>query len=229
MAYAPSSARGETRQLLDRAMHDLKESSRMVASYTQLLAKRYGPHLDAEGHEFMRYVLEGVARMRELIDALLDYSRLANAELRPAENVNCELALRYALMRLAGAIEESGAEVTHGPLPNVPGQEHEIARLFQILIDNAIKFRGGRAPRIHMSARRSGDDWEFSVADNGEGIEPAYAAQVFEPLKRLHGREVPGTGMGLAIARSIVERHGGAIGVESEPGRGSVFRFTIPA
>jgi light-regulated signal transduction histidine kinase (bacteriophytochrome) len=227
MAHA-SPARRETCQLLERAMHDLKESSRMVASYTQLLSKRYGAQMDADGREFMGYVLDGVARMQELMDALLDYSLLA-AGPRPAENVDCELALGHALARLAGAIRQSGAEVTHDPLPCVLGQEHEIARVFRILIDNAIKFHGGRAPRVHVSARRTGDDWEFSVSDNGEGIDPNYTTQIFEPLKRLHGREVPGTGMGLAIARSIVERHGGAIHVDSEPGLGSDFRFTIPA
>jgi light-regulated signal transduction histidine kinase (bacteriophytochrome) len=228
MAHAYS-VRRETRQLLERAMHDLKESSRMVASYTQLLSKRYGGRMDADGREFMGYVLDGIARMQELIDALLDYSRLAAAEPRPAENVNCELALEDALTRLAGPIQQSGAAITHDPLPCIAGQEHELARVFQILIDNAIKFRGSRAPRVHVSASRSGDDWEFSVSDNGEGIDPNYTVQIFEPLKRLHGREIPGTGMGLAIARSIVERHGGAIRVDSEPGRGSDFRFTIPA
>jgi signal transduction histidine kinase len=211
------------------ASHDLQEPLRMVSSYTQLLARRYQGRLDAEANEFIGFAVDGAGRMQRLIDELLAYSRVST---RGRELVPCstEAVLQAALANLRASIEESDAEVTHGALPAVQGDEAQLVQLFQNLIGNAVKFRGAEAPRIHVSAERDGDGWRFAVRDNGIGIDPEYADRIFVLFQRLHQRErYEGTGIGLAICKKIVERHGGRIWVESRDGAGATFFFTLRA
>lgn len=201
----------------------------MVSSYTQLLAKRYRGKLDADADEFIAFAVDGVTRMQQLINDLLAYSRVRTKgrEFAPTDG---EAVLKSALANLQVAITESGASITHDPLPVVLADEGQLVQLFQNLIGNAIKFRGEASPRVHISAERRGLDWRFTVRDRGIGIEPEYAERIFMIFQRLHSRgEYPGTGIGLAICKRIVERHGGRIWVESQPGKGSTFSFTIPA
>jgi PAS domain S-box-containing protein len=211
------------------ASHDLQEPLRMVASFTQLLARRYQGKLDADADEFIRYIVDGAARMQQLINDLLSYSRVGTRG-KPFEDTDCEAALWKATSNLGAAIVETGATVTHDPLPAVKADSAQIVQLFQNLIGNAIKFHSQEQPRVHVGASRTGVEWIFSVRDNGIGIDPQYFDRIFAVFQRLHSREeYPGTGIGLAICKKIVERHGGRIWVESEPGKGSTFYFTIPA
>jgi signal transduction histidine kinase len=210
------------------ASHDLKEPLRLIGSYVQLLKKRYAGEMGEDADEYINYVVSSVKRMDELIGDLLAYSRVGTSERNFEEN-DCEAILKWTIMNLQMAINETGALVTYDPLPTVCGDQSQMVQLFQNLLSNAIKYRGEEPPRIHVSAVRQKDEWVFSVRDNGLGIDPKYHKQVFGIFKRLHGRERPGTGIGLAICQRIVERHGGRLWVESEPGRGSTFFFTIPA
>jgi light-regulated signal transduction histidine kinase (bacteriophytochrome) len=218
----------ELEQFADIASHDLQEPLRMVASYTQLLAKRYKGQLDADADDFIAFAVDGANRMQRLIQDLLAYSRVGTKgqELREASSEN---ALHYALQNLAGAIQDSGAIVTHDDLPDVLADEGQLIQLFQNLIGNAIKYHGSTIPRVHISATEHGmNRWLFSVADNGIGIAPQYFERIFGMFQRLHKRgEFSGTGIGLAICRKIVERHGGSISVTSEPQKGSTFQFAL--
>ncbi len=208
--------------------HDLQEPLRMVASYTQLLARRYHDKLDTDANDFIDYAVDGARRMRVLLNDLLDYSRLGTQG-KPFKPTNYGDVFNQAVTNLKVAIEESGASVTHDYLPTLIADEGQIVRLFQNLISNAIKFCTQESPRIHVSAEAKSGVWVFSVSDNGIGIDPQHVQNIFEMFKRLHTREeYSGTGMGLAICRKIVERHGGHIWVDSQPGKGSIFYFTIP-
>jgi PAS domain S-box-containing protein len=211
------------------ASHDLQEPLRMIASFTQLLAKRYKGKLDSDADEFIAYIVDGSTRMHRLINDLLAYARLSS---RAAEFVptDCEAVFADAVSNLGSAREENGATVTHDPLPTVMADKDQLSRLFQNLLSNAIKFRAADPPVVHVSARRSGNEWLFSVRDNGIGIDPEQFERVFLVFQRLHGKsEYSGTGVGLAICRKIVERHGGKIWIESHAGKGSTFYFTLPA
>ena len=210
------------------ASHDLQEPLRMVASYTQLLSRRYKGKLDSDADEFIAFAVDGASRMQRLIQDLLAYSRVGTKG-RDLLDISSEEALQQALMNLRGAIEESGALVTHDPLPTVLADEMQLIQLFQNLVGNAIKYQNPGVPRVHISAARNGGKkWMFSVRDNGLGIDPQYFERIFGMFQRLHKREeFAGTGIGLAICKKIVERHGGSISVESQPGQGSTFRFAL--
>ena len=218
----------ELQQFAFVASHDLQEPLRMVASYTQLLAKRYKGKLDADADEFVGYAVDGANRMRQLIQDLLAYSRV-NAEEESFEPTSVEAIVDAALRNVQGTIEESQAMVTRDPLSTVRGNEKQLLQLFQNLLSNALKFRGEQSPCVHVSAKRHDHEWLFSVRDNGIGIDPQYADRIFIVFQRLHTiAEYPGTGIGLAICKKIVERHGGRMWVESQLGKGATFYFTIP-
>jgi PAS domain S-box-containing protein len=210
------------------ASHDLQEPLRMVASYTQLLSKRYKGKLDSNAEEYIAFAVDGASRMQRLIQDLLAFSRIGTKGKDPSD-ISSEEALKQALINLRGAIEESGALVTHGPLPTVMADETELIQLFQNLVGNAIKYQNPGVPRVHIAAAKNGSKkWMFSVQDNGLGIDPQYFERIFGMFQRLHKREeFAGTGVGLAICKKIVERHGGSISVESQPGHGSTFRFAF--
>ena len=216
------------------ASHDLQEPLRMVTNYLQLLQNRYQSQLDPKAQDFIQIAVDGAVRMHQLIGDLLTYSRVGTAG-KPFAPTNANEVLKNALMNLKIAIEESGARIGSDPLPTVKADPVQLTQLFQNLIGNAIKFRSEKPPEIHVSARRSRKedgtfDWEFSIRDNGIGIPAKDFERIFLIFQRLHTRErYPGTGIGLALCKKIVERHGGRIWVESKPGQGATFYFTVPA
>ena len=218
----------ELEQFAYMASHDMKEPLRMVSAYVQLIAKRYAGKLDADADQFIGFAVEGAARMRQLIDDLLEYSRVGTRgeELVPTAS---DEVLRVVRENLKLAIEESGASLTQDDtLPAVLADGPQLTQVFQNLIANAIKFRGAEPPRIHVGARREDGRWTFSVSDNGIGIDPKFFERIFVIFQRLHTREkYDGTGIGLAVCKKIIERHGGRIWVQSEPGGGTTFLFTL--
>lgn len=217
----------ELEQFAYVASHDLQEPLRMVSSFTQMLEKRYKDHLDEDANEFMGFIVEGAQRMKNLIDDLLAFSRL-NKEAQEFEDILMEIALEDVLTNLKPYILESNAQITHDPLPVIKADRSQINQLLQNLIFNAIKFHGDNTPNIHISVEELEKEWLFGVRDYGIGIDSDHHEKIFHIFKRLHTREqYPGTGIGLAICKRIVERHRGQIWVESEPGKGSTFYFTI--
>ena len=209
------------------ASHDLQEPLRTVSNFSQLLAKRYKGELDAKADQFIGFIVDGTTRMQEMIDNLLAYSRVSTRA-KPFEPTDFKTVFDQALANVKIAIEESGAIVTHDPLPTVMADASQMVQLFQNLLSNAIKFRKEK-PRITVSAAQRGNEWLFSVEDNGIGITPEFMENIFKMFQREHpSAEYPGTGVGLAICKKIVERHGGRIWVESQAGKGSTFYFTIP-
>ncbi|AGB39312.1 PAS domain S-box protein [Natronococcus occultus] len=222
--------RAETRRLEQfayAASHDLQEPLRMVSSYLQLIDQRYGDEFDADGREFLEFALEGAERMRNMIDGLLAYARVKTRG-GPLGPVDLDAVLEGARSNLEMRIEESGADVEAESLPTVEGDEHQLRQVFQNLLENAIEYSDD-TPRIRVSAERRGPEWVVSVRDEGIGIEPEDREQIFEMFQRLHSRaDHGGTGIGLALCERIVERHGGEIWVDSEPGEGSTFSFTLP-
>jgi len=218
----------ELEQFAYVASHDLQEPLRMVASYTQLLARRYKGKLDEDADEFIGYAVDGATRMQQLINDLLAYSRVGTRG-KPFESTDCEGILNKALINLRVAIDENNAVVTHDQLPTVMADPIQLTQLFQNLIGNAVKFHGANRPEVHVGAQRNCSDWIFSVRDNGIGVDPNDHERIFLIFQRLHGRkEYPGTGIGLTICRKIVDRHKGRIWVESQSGQGATFHFTIP-
>ena len=212
------------------ASHDLQEPLRMVASYTQLLEQRYGPQLDDDAREFLRFAQEGASRMRELINALLSYSRL-DTQAQIFRPVSMDQVLTVALANLRESIAQGNASVTRGPMPGVEGDPVQLGQVLQNLIGNAVKFHGPGTPHVHVEGSRRGPDWVISVRDDGIGIPPEYQEKVFVLFQRLHSREeYPGTGIGLSVCKKVVERHGGRIWVEStgRPGEGTTFFFALP-
>lgn len=218
----------ELEQFAYIASHDLQEPLRMVSSYVQLLEKRYKDKLDKDANEFIAFAVNGAARMQEMVLGLLAYSRVGTRG-KSIERTESEGALTYAIENLQVAISQSGAVITHDALPAVMADESLLTQVFQNLIGNALKFRGEAPPRIHVSATRDEQEWVFSVRDNGIGIDPKYMGKLFVLFSRLHGHaKYPGTGIGLAVCKRVVAHHGGRIWVESEPGKGSIFYFTVP-
>jgi PAS domain S-box-containing protein len=218
----------DLRQFAYVASHDLQEPLRMVTSFMQLLARRYAGRLDADAHEFISFALDGATHMQQLIEDLLAYSCVGTTGMDLDRN-SSEEALERALINLKRAIQESGAAVTHDPLPAVLADRRQMIQLFQNLVGNAIKYRSAAIPQVHISAvKQERNEWVFAVHDNGLGIEAQYFEKIFGVFQRLHSREeISGTGIGLAICKKIVERHGGSISVDSKPGHGSTFRFAL--
>lgn len=209
------------------ASHDLQTPMRSVASFVELLQSTYVDKLDAQANDWIRRIVESVKYLQTLIHDLLEYSRL-DSETHRFERVEFRKVLDEAVSLLAAAVRETGTEISSGELPSVVGDRHQLIQLMINLIGNAIKYRGAETPRIHVSAERNDDQWIFAVRDNGIGIAPRHYERIFDIFQRLHDqREYPGTGIGLAVCRRVVHRHGGRIWVESEPGRGSRFYFSI--
>ena len=218
----------ELEQFAYVASHDLQEPLRMVASYTELLGQRYGGKLDDRADKYIRYAVDGARRMQQLVNDLLAYSRVGTQG-RPFQPTDSSVVLLYVLKGMRAVIKKSGADIQYGELPVVNADDVQLSQLFQNLIGNAIKFRADRPPRICISAKSNNGDWVFSVEDNGIGIDKQYSDRIFQMFQRLHERDkYEGSGIGLAIAKKIVERHGGRIWLDSEPGNGSTFYFTIP-
>jgi light-regulated signal transduction histidine kinase (bacteriophytochrome) len=221
-------ANDDLQQFAYSASHDLQEPIRNVSVYSEIVAQRYNDLLDEDGRQFLEFLKEGGRRLATLINDLLAYTRAGMMEVQEAP-VDASAVLRHTISSLAEAIRESGAEITYDPLPQVFIGESHLQQIFQNLIANALKYRNQAQPRIHVSASKRGADWCFSVADNGIGIDPKYKEKVFGVFKRLHhDRKYSGTGIGLAICQRVVDRYGGRIWVESEPGKGATFFFTIP-
>ena len=200
----------------------------MIASYTQLILRRYGDRFDGDAKEFMDFIVDGATRMKQLIEDLLAYSRVGThgKAFRPMDSA---AAVQKALANLRAAIESTAGKVTADPLPTINADEFQLVQLFQNLIGNALKFKGAQTPHVHISVKEEADNWTFSVKDNGIGIDAEYFDRIFMVFQRLHSRtDYPGTGIGLAICKKVVDRHGGRIWIESSAGLGSTFWFTVP-
>jgi light-regulated signal transduction histidine kinase (bacteriophytochrome) len=211
------------------ASHDLQEPLRMVAIYSQLLQKRFGGKLGPTGDEYIGYTVQGATRMESLLKDLRTYTQVSTMGQDPTDDIDAGEILQKTLLNLQVAISNSGASIGSTALPKVRMYEFQLEQVFQNLIANAIAYRGDEPPRIQIAAVRQGREWLFSVQDNGIGIEPQFQEHIFGIFKRLHSTaEYSGTGMGLAICQRAIERAGGRIWVESAPGKGSTFYFTVP-
>jgi PAS domain S-box-containing protein len=218
----------ELEQFAYVSSHDLQEPLRMITSYLQLLQRKYQGNLDDKADKYINFAVDGAVRMQNLIIDLLEYSRVDTGDDEPG-SIDCKFILNKVLFDIKAVIKENNATISHDPLPEVMADSTQIVQVFQNLIINGIKFHGEEAPKIHISAEKIANEWVFSVQDNGIGIDPQYSERIFEIFKRLNSRDrYPGTGMGLAICKKIVERHGGRIWVESKLGKGSTFYFTLP-
>lgn len=219
----------ELEQFAYVASHDLKEPLRKIRIHLELLEQRFPGQLDEQARQLIASAVQGAGRMQALVNDLLAYARVGSRS-RPLEPTDTAAALEQAVANLEAAIRESAATIQHGPLPAVQGDATQLVQLFQNLVGNAIKFHRDQLPAVAVEAARQGREWVFAVRDNGIGIDPQHAERLFVPFQRLHtGKEYPGTGIGLAICKKIVERHGGRIWIESERGKGAAFLFTLPA
>jgi light-regulated signal transduction histidine kinase (bacteriophytochrome) len=218
----------ELQQFAYIASHDLQEPLRMITSYLELLERRYKGQLDEKADKFIAYAVDGATRMQTLINDLLSYSRVGSRS-QDLELVDCEKILQNVLTNLQMAIKQNNAIITHTPLPRVSADPSQLTQLFQNLISNSIKFRREDPPQIHLEVQDTDGKWLFTLQDNGIGMEVQYLERIFIIFQRLHSKtEYPGTGIGLAVCKKIVERHGGNLWVESQHGQGSTFYFTIP-
>jgi signal transduction histidine kinase len=222
-------ANAELEQFAFVASHDLQEPLRTIAGFTDLLSRNYKGRLDAAADEFIAHITAGAGRMRALITDLLNYSRIIRDDLQPRAPVDMNAVLLACIENLSASISESAAEVTSDSLPVLPADRTDMEQLIQNLISNAIKYRrAGVPPRIRISVQCDDTQARFSIADNGQGFDPRFAERIFGVFKRLHGADVPGTGIGLAVCKRIVERHGGRIWAEAKPGEGASFHFALP-
>ena len=221
-------ANADINQFAYAVSHDLREPLRNIANYAELLVRRFPEESTGDAERFKGFILQGVTRMETLLNDLLTYSLLGGNQEQPPAMLDCNEIVAKTLQNLHTAIAENQAVITHDPLPQVLAHEPHLTQLFQNLISNALKYRGDAPPRAHIRVQRQDRFWRFSVTDNGIGIEPQYFQKIFGIFKRLHGKAVPGTGIGLAICTRVVERYGGTIWVESQPGQGSTFFFTMP-
>jgi light-regulated signal transduction histidine kinase (bacteriophytochrome) len=220
-------ANAEFEEFVSMAAQNLRESLRDVASFSQLMADTYSGRLDSGGGAFLERIRDGAECMQSLLADVVDYWATGDGG-RQSSRTDMEAVLRQALLSTDKQISERSAIVTHDPLPQVCGDFETLAKVLHHLIRNAIQYCGTSSPRVHISARRADLDWVFSVADNGPGIDPAFQGRVFGVFKRLHGKEQPGNGLGLAFCKRAIESQGGRIWVESTPGAGSTFYFTLP-
>jgi len=220
--------REAAREFVATAAHDLREPLRAIHASAGLLAELHRDSVDETTDRCLGYLRDGVARMESLIHDVEEYCYEELRELDPQE-VDLEAALLDAQNRLSEELKRNGATVTHDSLPSIRGDFIGLATVFRSLIGNACKFRSSVAPQIHIGARRQGSEWVLSIRDNGLGFKPVYAERVFQPFERLNGKDYPGSGLGLALARTIIERHGGRIWAESEPGAGSTFWVSLPS
>ena len=211
------------------ASHDLQEPLRMVTSYSQLLLKGFRGHLDGEAGICVKFITDGSKRMRALLADLLAYTQLAGDGEEAAEPIDLNRALEAGLRNCQAAIDESGAVIHSDSLPVIPGYEPHFVQLFQNLVSNSLKYRSQRQPQIQVSAKKQDSLWHIAILDNGIGIAPEYHKRIFGVFKRLHGNSIPGTGIGLAICKRVVDRYGGEIWVESAVNQGATFHFTLPA
>jgi len=218
----------EFEEFVSMAAHNLREPLRDVASFSQLMAETYAGRLDPDAGVFLERIREGAARMQSLLADVVDYWA-TDTDGRQSLPTNMEAVLSQALLSMDKLITERSASITHDPLPAVTGDFEILAKVLRHLIRNAIEYCGTPAPRVHISSRRVDSDWVFSVADNGPGIEAAFQERVFGVFKRLHGKEHPGNGLGLAFCKKAVEGHGGRMWLESTPGAGATFYFALPA
>ncbi len=220
-------ASAEFEEFVSTAAHNLRESLREVASFSQLMAETYAGRLDPDAVVFLGRIEEAAARMQSLLAGMVDYWATGAGGGQPART-DMEAVLSQALLSADKQIAERGASVTHDPMPAIMGDFELLTKVLLHLIGNAVEYRGAPPPRVHISARRQDLDWVFSVRDNGPGIEPAFQDRIFGAFKRLHGKEHPGNGLGLAFCKKAIEWHGGRMWVESAPGAGSTFYFTLP-
>jgi light-regulated signal transduction histidine kinase (bacteriophytochrome) len=221
-------ANADFEEFVSRAAHNLRESLRDVTSYSQLMSETYATRLDSEAGVYLAFIQEGAASMRSLLADVVDYWSTGRGA-RQSSRIDMEAALCQALLCADKQITERGAVVTHDPLPAVTGDFEILTKVLHHLIENGIEYCAAASPHVHISSKRADLDWVFSVEDNGPGIDPAFQGRIFEVFRRLHGKEYPGNGLGLSFCKKAIEWHGGRMWVESTPGAGSTFYFTLPA